>query len=342
MDRKNFITRLASVSLIPLGVSGFRGFESGRESGNFVLPPVLQPGDVVGISSPSGYILQKGILSAAHQLQEWGYKLKIGHTIGKRHYTFGGNDEERLKDFQNMLDDLEVKAILCARGGYGLVRIIDRIDFSKFIRNPKWIIGFSDITVLHSHINSKFRIATIHSKMCNSFPDAWDTATEIQKETILSIRDVLAGKKVEYTAGYHPANRKGYAKGVLVGGNLRTIENLAGTDSEIDTEGKILFVEDVGEYLYSIDRMFWNLKRSGKLSRLKGLIVGGFRIKPEEDPDSAFGMTLEEIVMEKVKEFDYPVCFNFPVGHQRDNFALVCGAEYELHVKESGTLLTKV
>lgn len=342
MNRKKFLSGLAAISAIPLGIENLKHFFVNENEAAFKQPAFLQKGDIIGITSPAGYINNEGILAAANKIQEWGYKLKIGKTIGKRHFTLGGTDDERLEDFQELLDDSQVKAILCARGGYGFVRIIDRLDFSKFRKNPKWIIGFSDITVLHSHINSRLKIASIHSKMCNSFPDSWEEATEVQRETILSLRDILSGKKMKYTAAFNAANRTGRVKGIITGGNLRTIETLAGTNSEIDTKGKILFVEDVGEYLYSIDRMFWNLKRSGKLKDLKGLIIGGFRIKKEEDPDSEFGMNLEEIVMEKVKEYSYPVCFNFPVGHQRDNFAIMCGGEHELIVESTGTELRSV
>jgi muramoyltetrapeptide carboxypeptidase len=232
---------------------------------------------------------------------------------------------------QQMLDDPSIQAIMCARGGYGMVRIIDNLDFTRFAKKPKWIIGFSDVTVLHCHLNRNFGIASIHSKMCNSFPDDWAKAEPIQKETILSIRQALMGEKM--TCHITPAvmNRPGTASGMLVGGNLKTIESLACSRSDIKTAGKILFVEDTGEYLYSIDRMFWNLKRTGKLSALKALIVGGFKIKPD-DPGEEFGRTIYEIVLEKVRDYQYPVCFDFPVGHQKNNFALKCGVRHKLEV----------
>jgi muramoyltetrapeptide carboxypeptidase len=241
-------------------------------------------------------------------------------------------DEERWKDLQQMLDDPSLAAIMCARGGYGVVRIIDKLDFRRFIQKPKWIIGFSDVTILHSHLNKNIGVASIHSKMCNSFPDDWNAADDEQKKTIFSIRDALAGARIIYPLIPSAYNKTGTAEGILVGGNLKTIESLSGTDSDIYTNGKILFVEDTGEYLYSIDRMFWNLKRTGKLVGLKGLIVGGFKIKPD-DPGEEFGFPLQHIVLDKLKEYNFPVCFDFPVGHQRNNYALKCGVKYRMDIR---------
>jgi muramoyltetrapeptide carboxypeptidase len=193
--------------------------------------------------------------------------------------------------------------------------------------------------VLHQHIHTKCGVASLHSKMTNSFPDDWSRAEPIQVQTITSIHDALAGKKMQYTAVPNWCNKEGTAQGVLIGGNLKTMESLAGTPSDIDTAGKILFVEDTGEYLYSIDRMFWNLARTGKLKNLAGLIVGGFKVKPD-DAGEEFGKTVPEIVLEKIKEYPYPVVFDFPVGHQRANFALKCGVRHRLQVtKDTATLI---
>ena len=229
-----------------------------------------------------------------------------------------------------MVNDPSLAAILCARGGYGMVRIIDRIDFSLFRKSPKWILGFSDITVLHSHLNRVVRVASMHCKMCNSFPDDPLQADAEQKQAIYSIRENLMGSK-NYSFPSPIPNRTGVAEGELVGGNLRTLETLAGTASDIKTEGKILFVEDTGEYLYSIDRMFWNLLRTGKLNKLAGLVIGGMKIRPD-DPGEEFGITLADIVMEKVKDFHFPVAFGLPVGHQKNNVAVKCGVRYRLSV----------
>lgn len=304
-------------------------------------PPYLKQGDTIGITAPAGFISCEDIQPALQAMESWGYSIKIGDTIGKKDFTFGGTDEERLADLQKMLDDPKIKAIMCARGGYGSIRIVDRINWTKFRARPKWIIGFSDITVLHCHIHRNLQIASIHSKMTNSFPDDWDAADPVQIETIISIQDALSGQKMRYSALPNANNRQGMAEGILIGGNLKTIETLAGTASNVNTNGKILFVEDTGEYLYSIDRMFWNLKRTGKLKNLKGLIIGGFRIKPD-DPGEEFGKTIEEIVLEKVKDCKYPVCFDFPVGHQKNNFALKCGVKHRLLVKENEASLIEI
>ena len=305
----------------------------------FVSPVFLKAGDIIGITAPAGYITSGEIQSAVQKMESWGYKIKIGETIDKRDFTFGGTDEERAKDFQQMLDDSKIKAIMCARGGYGVVRIIDKLNWEKFKAKPKWIIGFSDVTVFHSHLNKNFGIASIHSKMCNSFPDDWSLAEPMQIETIESIQLALSGKKMKYTASPNPENKIGTGDGVLVGGNLKMLETLAGTKSDITTAGK--FVEDTGEYMYSVDRMFWNLKRTGKLSQLKGLIVGGFKIKVDEDSDD-FGKTLQDVVLEKVKAYNYPVCFDFPVGHQRNNYALKCGVRHRLEINSENVSLKEI
>lgn len=341
MNRKGFLgTTTALIGGISIPLKKLMA-SAGDEELVFKRPPYLHKGDTIGITAPAGWITQQEIQPAVEVMQSWGYKIQTGNTIGKKDFTFAGTDEERLKDLQSMLDDPEIKAIMCARGGYGSVRIVDRIDWKKFRAHPKWIIGFSDITVLHSHIHINFQIASIHSKMTNSFPDDWNKAEPIQIETIISIQDALSGRIMNYSAVPSSQNRQGHAEGILVGGNLKTIESLSGSASDIKTDGKILFVEDTGEYLYSIDRMFWNLKRTGKLKNLKGLIVGGFRIKPD-DPGEEFGRTLEEIVLEKIRDRSYPVCFNFPVGHQRNNFALKCGVRHRLKVEEGEVSLTEI
>jgi len=342
MNRKKFISAIVPLSI---SVTGLATLPADKkyffpEADKFI-PPYLKTGDTIGIVCPAGNISLEEIQPAVNKMQEWGYKIRIGSSVGKKDFSQGGTDAERLADLQQMLDDKNIKAIMSARGGYGAVRIIDQIDFKKFLLNPKWIIGFSDITVLHSHINRHFNIASIHSKMCNSFPSDWNLAEQVQKDTIESIGQCLGGKKMEYSAPPNANNKNGNGSGQLVGGNLKTLETLAGSSSDIITKGKILFVEDTGEYLYSIDRMFWNLKRTGKLAELKGLIIGGFKIK-KDDPGEEFGKTLEEIVLEKVKEYHYPVCFDFPVGHQKNNYALKCGVTHKLFLDEKNVLLKEI
>lgn len=342
MKRKQFITSAASLlaaSALPSAEIKAAGISP--ESANVIRPPYLKKDDIIGIMAPAGYITLEEITPAVQLMESWGYKIRVGDTIGKRDFTFAGTDEERLADLQKMLDDPKVKAIMCARGGYGSVRIIDKINWTRFRARPKWIIGFSDITVLHAHINRNFGIATLHSKMCNSFPDDWSKAEPIQVETIESIHKALSGEKIHYPVTPNPNNRYGNAEGPLVGGNLKTLETLACSPSDLYTGGKILFVEDTGEYMYSIDRMFWSLKRSGKLSKLKGLIIGGFKVKSDPDTED-FGQALEQIVLEKIKNFRYPVCFDFPVGHQKNNFALKCGMKHRLQVKPDSVSLKEL
>ncbi|HRO47595.1 LD-carboxypeptidase [Agriterribacter sp.] len=337
MNRKHFLSSLftTGISVKALAATLHNPDPSIR------IPQHLKPGDAVAITAPAGHITVEELQPAIKQIESWGLKIRLGDTIGKKDFSFGGTDAERAADFQRMLDDPAVKAIMCARGGYGSIRIIDQLNFSKFLIKPKWIIGFSDITVMHCHIGSNYKVATIHSKMCNSFPEDWSKAEPLQRDTILSIKDALTGVKMKYNALPHEKNRHGIIEGTLTGGNLKIIENLAGSKSEIKTAGKILFVEDTGEYLYSIDRMFWNLQRTGKLSQLKALIIGGFRIKPD-DPGEEFGRTLYDIVWEKVKTYNYPVCFDFPVGHQRNNYALKCGVLHRLSVTANGVELLEV
>lgn len=337
MKRKDFLATVLPVAALLQPVSLLAATQE-DEQGTCIIPPYLKKGDLVGITSPAGYITPEEIQPAVSKLKEWGFTVTIGNTIGKKDFTFGGTDEERAKDLQQMLDNKNIKAILCARGGYGVVRIIDRIDFTKFAQKPKWVIGFSDVTVLHSHLHKNLGIASIHSKMCNSFPADWNIAEAVQKETIESIRQCITGQTMQYESSANEKNKTGVAEGVLVGGNLKTLESLAGSKSDINTAGKILFVEDTGEYLYSIDRMFWNLQRSGKLDKLKGLIIGGFKNKKDDEGDE-FGKTLEEIVLEKIKNRHYPVCFDFPVGHQKNNMALKCGVKHQLMVQSTGCTL---
>lgn len=338
MNRKNFLS-----SIVPFSAALTSGNEKDNVEPGFPasIPPYLKTGDIIGITCPAGHITIDDIQPAIVKLKEWGFNVTIGDTVGKIDFTFGGTDEERVNDFQQMLDNKSIKAILCARGGYGMVRIVDRMNFKKFASHPKWIIGFSDITVMHSHLDRNYGIPSLHSKMCNSFPDDWSKADPIQKETIESICRCLMGERMRYAFTVNPRNTAGIGRGILVGGNLKTLESLAGSQSDIITKNKILFVEDTGEYLYSIDRMFWNLKRSGKLSALQGLIIGGFKIK-KDDEGEEFGKTLEEIVLEKVDKFKYPVCFDFPVGHQKNNFALKCGIGHTLSVHSNECTLTEI
>jgi muramoyltetrapeptide carboxypeptidase len=297
------------------------------------IPPYLQKGDTIGLVCPAGYMPVEKVSECIRVLNEnWGFTTKVGKTIGKQFNYFSGTDEERLADFQNMLDDDEVKAVLCARGGYGLTRIIDRIDFSTFKKQPKWIIGFSDITILHSHIYRNYYISTLHAPMANAFNEEG-----YKNEFVQSLKNALEGKKIKYQTPPHEFNKKGEGIGELTGGNLSLLAHVLGTDSDTKTKGRILFLEDVGEYLYNIDRLMHQLKRSGKLDKLAGLIIGGFT--DSKDTELPFGQTAYEIIRDVTKEYDYPVCFGFPVSHEKENYALKIGTGYKLKVTKSRVVL---
>lgn len=296
------------------------------------IPPYLQKGDTIGLVSPAGHMEKAKIQACIDTLQRWGYKLKLGKTIESRSKNyFSGTDEERLTDLQHILDDSKVKAVLCARGGFGISRIIDEVDFTKFKKNPKWIIGYSDVTVLHSDIFSNYHIATLHAPMANAFNDGG-----YKNKYVQSLKLALEGKKASYSCKPNKLNRKGKAEGELVGGNLSLLAHITGTRSDINTKGKILFIEDVGEYLYNIDRMLLQMKRSGKLDKLAGLVVGGFT--ENKDTTRAYGKKVYDIIYDAIKKYSYPVCFGFPVGHQKENYALKVGGKYKLSVGKVCTL----
>ena len=328
MKRQEFLSLIPGIPGLWIAAKQYEDL-----SGTMVVPPYLKAGDKIAITCPAGWISLEEIQPAISQIESWGLVVRVGMTVGKRDFSFGGTDEERAMDMQILLDDHSVKAIMCARGGYGVNRILDRLNFTRFKEKPKWIIGFSDITALHLHLEKNLKVASVHSKMCNSFPDIWATAEPIVQETILSIQKVLTGTSMKYAAVPQEQNRTGIGSGLLVGGNLSIIISMMGTKTEINTDGKILFLEEVGEYMYSLDRMLMNLKRSGKLDKLKGLIMGGVKVKPD-DPGEEFGRTLYDIIFEKVSGYTYPVCFGFPVGHQKDNFALKYGMPHMLTVRK--------
>lgn len=294
----------------------------------------LRQGAVIGITCPSGYVSAERVQYAIKVLGDWGYTTKLGKTVGSEFNYFSGTDQERLADLQAMLDDPAIDAIIMGRGGYGMSRIIDGLDFSAFIQKPKWICGFSDITVLHSHIQAKYSIPTLHSPMCGAFKP--ETENE---DYLLSLKNALIGSPQEYITTAAAYNRHGQGVGKLTGGNLSLLVHLIGTASDVDTNGKILFLEDLGEHLYHVDRMLLQLKRAGKLDNLAGLILGGFT--DLLDTERPFGQTIEEIIWDKVKEYNYPVCFNFPCGHQDVNYTLTLGASHTLSVDASGGKLLR-
>lgn len=295
-----------------------------------ITPLYLGPGDRIGIVAAARKITEEELLPALKKFNEWGFEVVLGKNIYAAENQYAGSDTQRLFDFQQMLDDSSVKAIICARGGYGTIRIIDKINFSSLIKNPKWIIGYSDATVLHSHLHSHFGTETLHAAMPLNFPP-----DGIDDESLKTLRKALTGEKLNYSIIHDILSRQGEVSGILVGGNLSLLYALASTPSDINTSGKILFIEDLDEYLYHIDRMIMQLKRSGKLKNLAGLIVGGmFEMKDNAVP---FGKTAYEIVRDAVKEYNYPVCIGFPAGHSDDNRALILGRKILLEVGPSET-----
>lgn len=303
------------------------------------IPPPLQKGDQIAIIATARKITDAELIPAICLLESWGLQVVLGKTItntnslveAQQHiqpyHQFSATDQIRIEDCQAALDNPNIKAILCARGGYGTVRIIDALDFTHFQQNSKWVVGFSDITVLHSHIHRHFQIPTIHATM----PIIYNTATEAALE---SLRQLLFGEQMQYSWAQHPLNQEGIGEGTLVGGNLSLLYSLVGSDSDIDTTGKILFLEDLDEYLYHIDRMMVNLKRTRKLAQLAGLIIGGMTIM--NDNKVPFGKTAYEIIAEHVAAYAYPIAFNFPAGHIDDNRALVMGKKVRLTVEQEG------
>jgi len=295
-----------------------------------IQPPFLKQGDKVAIVSTARKIPKDELKFAVDKLKEWGLDIVFGEHLFEEHNQFAGNDEMRTSDFQKALDNDSVKAIICARGGYGTVRIVDGLDFSKFEKTPKWVVGYSDATVLHSHISDNFGIQTIHGTM----PINFEANT---KEALDSLRKALFGEELFYKISRHKLNRNGSCEGELIGGNLSLLYSLMGSTSEINTAGKILFLEDVDEYLYHVDRMMQNLKRSGKLSNLAGLIVGA--MSNMNDNAIPFGKTAEEIILEAVTEYNYPVCLRFPIGHIDDNRAIIVNKKANLVVGSSVKLI---
>ncbi|MFM1794624.1 MAG: hypothetical protein RL642_1009 [Bacteroidota bacterium] len=289
-------------------------------------PPFLQPGDKIAIVCPAGYLPTEKATNCINTLKKWGYKVVKGKTLGgKSKNYFSGTTEQRLNDLQQYLDDTSVKAILCGRGGYGTTHLLDRLDWKKFKKHPKWIIGFSDITILHTYLQHELNTASIHGPMANAFNED----DGINKYT-LSLKDTFEGKPVQYNCIPHQLNRLGKTIAPIIGGNLSLLAHSIGTNAAIQTDGKILFIEDVGEQLYNVERMLLQLKRAGKLKKLKALIVGGFT--DEKDTVRPFGKTLHQIILDVFNDYKYPICFNFPVSHGKDNVAIAIGSIYRLEI----------
>ena len=296
-----------------------------------IFPEKLKIGDKIGIISTARKITLNELDPAIKTIESWELKVELGSNLFKVDNQFSGTIEQRSTDLQTMIDDDSIKAILCARGGYGTVQIIDNIDFSKLKNNPKWIVGYSDVTVLHSHLN-KLGIASLHATMPINFKTN-------AKESLASLKNGLFGNENNILCGPHPFNKLGKVEGEVVGGNLSILYSLLGSDSDINTEGKILFIEDLDEYLYHVDRIMMNLKRNGKLKNIKALIIGG--MSDMNDNTIPFGKTAEEIILEYIKEFDFPVCFNFPAGHLDGNRCIRLGGKSVLEVNKNGVSLSQ-
>ncbi len=291
-----------------------------------ITPPYLSKDDKIGIIAPARCINFDEVHPSIRLFQKWGLEVELGTNIFHQYHQFAGKDDQRLADLQQMLNDDAIRAVICARGGYGTVRIVDQIDFTAFQKKPKWIVGYSDITVLHNHIHRHFGIETLHAVM----PVNITTADDAPSDTQDTLKNALFGKIRSYSYPATPLARNGETEGILTGGNLSILYSLMGSASEVDTTGKILFLEDVDEYLYHIDRMMMNLKRAGKLSKLKGLIVG--HMDRMNDNPIPYGRTPNEIIADTVAEYKYPICFDFPAGHAEPNLALILGRKVKLNI----------
>ncbi len=288
-----------------------------------IFPKSLTKNSTIGIVSPAGRIDSETIHFAEKYLHSMGYNVSVGQNATNIFHQYAGNDEHRASDLQLMLNRTDIDAIFCARGGYGTVRIIDKIDFAHYRENPKWIIGFSDITVLHACLQNKIGVASIHGPMPKNFPDKSKDDDDMQ-----SLFKILHGELPQYKFKPHQLNRNGEAEGMLIGGNLSLIYALRATHLDADPHGKILFIEDLSEYLYHLDRMMQNLKMSGFLSQLSGLVIGQF--SDMKDNDVKYGQNAYEIIKEAVEEYDYPVIFGFPAGHGNINMPMVFGKRVKI------------
>ncbi|MFM6994389.1 MAG: LD-carboxypeptidase [Sediminibacterium sp.] len=296
-----------------------------------IQPSHLKPGDQIGMVCPAGAIPLEKVQTCISTLESWGYKVVLGKTVGAKYYTFSGTDAERAEDLQTMLDNPAIKAVLCARGGYGLSKIIDQINFTHFATNPKWVIGFSDITVLHAAIH-QLGIASIHGPMAAAFSKGAEGEIYIQSE-----KAILEGRSTSFQVGPHPSNQFGATTAPLIGGNLCLIAHLIGSKYCLDTSGKILFLEDTTEHHYNLDRMMIQLRNAGLLKDIKGLVMGGFTSLKDEWTD--IGQDIISMVQSYVPNKAIPIAFDFPISHELPNYAVKEGGNYYFEVSNSGTIL---
>ena len=299
------------------------------------VPPYLNPGDTVALAAPARKISQAEILPAERWLKAVGFNVFYDDRLFAEEHQFAGSDEVRAQYFQELLDHDEIKAIWCVRGGYGSARIIDKLDFSHFRQHPKWVCGYSDITVFHSHIQQHLQTATLHATMPINV-----TEENTQTPAVQSFLAALTGKPLTYEIALHPLSRQKEFSGILTGGNLSMLYSLVGSPSDIDTTDKVLFIEDLDEYLYHIDRMMLNLKRSGKLTSIKALLVG--HLSDMHDNTVPFGKTAEEIVADHCRDLDIPLIFNVPAGHLPDNRAFRMGCKIEGSFKDNKFIINSL
>lgn len=295
-----------------------------------LFPKGLKEGDQVGIVATADSVSYEKIKAGLGLIKSWGLRPVVGRTVGLRYHQMAGTDQQRAQDLQAQLDDPDIRAIFIARGGYGTVRIVDRLDFTEFKKHPKWIVGYSDITALHAHLQH-LGYASIHAEMPAFI-------TEKAPEAATSLRAALFADPPQYRWPSHVLNTKGKASGELIGGNMSILYSLCGSRTAPSPAGKLLFMEDVGEYLYHVDRMMQNFKRNGWFEQLSGLILGGFsKMKDNEIP---FGQTALEIIKAVGEVYDFPIAFGFPAGHCDDNRSLILGAEATLEASLAGCELT--
>lgn len=295
-----------------------------------IFPEYLQKGDRIRIVAPAGKVQKDKVLPGIELLQDVGYEVLIGKHVFDRNFQYSGSDQQRAADLQEAINDNQTKAIICARGGYGSVRIIEKLDFSPLLKNPKWLVGFSDVTVLHSILN-KLGLASIHGAM-----PAFFLENKKPTRSFLSLIELLSTGKSQVETAVHSLNRAGTCSGELVGGNLSLLYSLQGTPWQLETSGKILMIEDLSEYLYHLDRMMQNFRLTGQLKNLAGLVVAAF--SEMQDNESPFGKSACEIIQDAVMDYHFPVCFDFPVGHIPRNLSLMLGAQYRLEVENTCTL----
>jgi muramoyltetrapeptide carboxypeptidase len=298
-----------------------------------ITPPSLQKGDTIAIVAPAGILKnRKHVIDKAKKLAEsWGLKVVYGKHMFNQAHHFAGSDDERCQDFQDALDNPNIKAIWSARGGYGSVRILDKLDFSRFKQNPKWIIGYSDITAFHNHIHN-IGVETIHGIMGTSMQDK----PAVIEKSVISLRKALFGERLHYETSFSKYNRQGEFKGELVGGNIAILASMLGSSSQISTDNKILFIEEIGEYKYSIDRMLQSLKRAGYFTKVKGIIVGDMtKVKKNSTP---WGSSIEQLILDVIPK-NVPIVFNFPAGHEPDNRALIMGRTVNVSVLEKKAII---